>query len=91
MVEGIVFWLLFALVVAIIASNRGRSGFLWFLLSVVISPLLALILVLVLPNHAYGVQVPSQDTHKKCPDCAELVLQEAKVCKHCGAKFYPKS
>jgi hypothetical protein len=24
---------------------------------------------------------------KKCPDCAETVLAEAKVCKHCGARF----
>ena len=26
-------------------------------------------------------------THKKCPDCAELVLIEARVCKHCGHRF----
>jgi hypothetical protein len=26
-------------------------------------------------------------THKKCPDCAELVLMEARVCKHCGHRF----
>ena len=25
--------------------------------------------------------------HKKCPDCAELVLAEARVCKHCGYRF----
>jgi hypothetical protein len=26
-------------------------------------------------------------THQKCPDCAELVLIEARVCKHCGHRF----
>ena len=26
----------------------------------------------------------------KCPDCAELVKREAKVCKHCGAKLTPQ-
>jgi hypothetical protein len=26
-------------------------------------------------------------TYKKCPDCAEQVLSEANVCKHCGARF----
>lgn len=29
----------------------------------------------------------SPATHKKCPDCAEFVLIEARVCKHCGGKF----
>jgi hypothetical protein len=24
---------------------------------------------------------------KKCPDCAETVLAEARVCKHCGYRF----
>ena len=34
-----------------------------------------------LPTSALGT------THKKCPDCAELVLSEARVCKHCGYRF----
>ena len=29
------------------------------------------------PNH----------TQKKCPDCAEFVRAEARVCKHCGYRF----
>ena len=24
---------------------------------------------------------------KKCPDCAETILADAKVCKHCGYRF----
>lgn len=42
-----IFWLLGCFVVALAASNRGRSGFGWFLLSVLISPLLGLLFVLV--------------------------------------------
>ena len=30
--------------------------------------------------------VPSH-TQKKCPDCAEFVRMEARVCKHCGYRF----
>lgn len=45
----IVFWILFALVVAIAAGGRGRSVFGWFLIACVISPLLAAILLALLP------------------------------------------
>ncbi len=27
---------------------------------------------------------------KKCPDCAELILAEARVCKHCSYRFEAK-
>jgi hypothetical protein len=43
-------WFVFAFLVAIAASSRGRSGAAWFLISAVLSPLVGLILVLVLPN-----------------------------------------
>lgn len=43
----IFFWLIFAVVVSVIAKNKGRSAIAWFLLSVLISPILSLILVLV--------------------------------------------
>ena len=33
---------------------------------------------------------PTADTHVKCPDCAELVKREARVCKHCGCKLVPQ-
>jgi hypothetical protein len=71
--EFLIFWFLFAIVVGIAASSRGRSGFGWFLLSCLISPLLGLILVLVLakneprrgdppPNY-----VPGPGEHSKVP------------------------
>ncbi|HWR76769.1 MAG TPA: hypothetical protein VN283_06140 [Thiobacillus sp.] len=33
---------------------------------------------------------PTPDTHVKCPDCRELVLKDARVCKHCGCKLTPQ-
>jgi heme/copper-type cytochrome/quinol oxidase subunit 2 len=36
-------------------------------------------------------KAPSPDTHVKCPDCAELVLKEARVCKHCGCRLQPQT
>jgi hypothetical protein len=50
--ELILLWVVFAVVVGIAAGVRGRSGFGWFILSLLLSPLIGLILVLVLPNKA---------------------------------------
>jgi len=33
---------------------------------------------------------PTPETHVRCPDCAELVLKQAKVCKHCHCKLVPQ-
>ena len=33
---------------------------------------------------------PTPDTHVKCPDCKELILKQAHVCKHCGCKLIPQ-
>ena len=50
--EWFLFWLVFAVVVGVIAGSRGRSGVGWFFISVLISPLLGLILVMCLPAEA---------------------------------------
>jgi hypothetical protein len=44
------FWLVLAIIVGIAANTRGRNGVAWFLLAVVISPLLGGLLVLALPR-----------------------------------------
>lgn len=31
------------------------------------------------------------ETHVKCPDCRELVLKDARKCKHCGTALVPQS
>ncbi len=82
------FWLVGTMVVAIIANNRARSGFGWFLLSILISPLFAGILVLALGHVKSNLPVPAQQkgtrNERACPHCAETILNAAKVCKHCG-------
>jgi hypothetical protein len=67
------------------ANNRGRSGFGWFLLAILISPLLAMILVFILSPSEAGKLKGGE--LKKCEKCAELVKKEAVVCKHCGHEF----
>lgn len=80
----LIFWVLLSVAVALFAGYRGRSALGWFVLSLLISPLLGFIFVAVVPNLA---KEPNEQTHRKCPDCAEQVLREARVCKHCGAKL----
>lgn len=91
MVEIFLFWFIFAIVVGVFASGRGRSFFGWFLLSLFITPVLTLLLVLALKNLKEAANEPNAKTHVKCPDCRELVLKDARVCKHCGCKLIPQA
>ena len=50
MLTALVF--IFALAVGFIADARGRSGFGWFFLAILISPLIACVLILALPTRA---------------------------------------
>lgn len=88
-------WLVFAVVIGVIASSRGRSGFGWFLIALLLSPLIGLILVLVFPrlgspiNPETGLPI-TPETHVRCPDCRELVRHDARKCKHCGTALIPQ-
>jgi predicted nucleic acid-binding Zn ribbon protein len=79
-----VFWVLFAFAVGVLAANRGRSALGWTLLSLVISPLLGLIFCLV-SKDLTPANLPNESTHRRCPACAEFILPDAVVCKHCGS------
>src|SRR5262245_29738527 len=68
------FWVFFAILVGVFASNRrGRSGGGWFLLSLLISPLLAFLFAVVCKNLLL----------RRCPICAEDIKREARICLHC--------
>lgn len=67
-------------ITAVVASGKGHSAFLWGVLSLFL-PLLALIIILIIPSKQ------PQENLKKCPHCAEMVLKDAKICKHCKSVF----
>ena len=50
MIEVIVFWLAVSIAAGIFARNRGRSWLGWFLIAVLISPVIAFIFLLVMKN-----------------------------------------
>lgn len=39
---------------------------------------------------ARSVLSPTPQTHVKCPDCRELVLRDARKCKHCSCALIPQ-
>src|SRR4051812_18162331 len=56
--ELVVFYLIFCFAVGVIANARGRSGVGWALLSLVISPLIAVVIVALIPSrHASAAPV----------------------------------
>jgi len=86
-------WIVFSVLAGIIGHAKGRSGFGFFLVSLLLSPLVGLIAVIAMP--ALGAPRPvsgldRNDDRVKCPHCAELILREAKVCKHCGRDVEPQ-
>lgn len=85
-------WVALCIVAAVIASNKGRSGFGFFLLAFFLSPLVGIIAALVAgPNTANVEQKQiASGEQRKCPHCAELIKPDAKVCKHCGRDVSPE-
>lgn len=74
----IIIWIICGFAAAAIASGKNRSSLGWFFLGLLIS-IFAVIIVACLPK----LEPDLRETHRKCPHCAEPVLKEAKVCKHC--------
>ncbi len=93
--ELLVIWIICGAVTAIIAASKGRSGAGWLMIGLLLG-IFGVILVACMPavpkeavatspNFAAS-QAVNQQT-KTCPDCAETILVNAKVCKHCGYRF----
>lgn len=78
-------WLAFSIVAGVIATSKNRSGFGYFCLSIVLSPLVGIILAAALPKISLADVAEQAKTHVPCPYCKEPIILGALKCKHCGS------
>ena len=79
-------WIILSILCGFLASSNGRSGVGYFFLSLLLSPLIGFIAVLIAgedKEKLENTRIASKES-KKCPDCAESIKFEAKVCRYCG-------
>lgn len=75
--EVLFFWVAFTCLITYWAVTWDRSGIGFFCLSFFLSPLIAVLLLLIMGRKG-----------KTCPKCGETDIRpNAQVCKHCGYQF----
>jgi len=72
-------------IVPYVAGQKGRSGLVWILISLLVSPVIALLALAAMP-----VTRGDDDQMAPCPYCAEDVKTDAVVCPHCRSSLDPK-
>lgn len=71
--EIFLFWLVLSILVGVFANSRGRSGILYFFISIILSPLLGFLIAL----------ISGDATKMKCFNCGQKIDVSAKVCPFC--------
>jgi len=95
--EILIGWVALCFAVAAWAHSKGRFAFGWFIISLMLSPLIGGVIVAALPKVGKAAlprdeagQPITDQTHVRCPDCRELVRRDARKCKHCNTALVPQ-
>lgn len=65
----ILLWVIFSFLVAFLADSRGRSSIIWFLLAVVLSPVIAAVAILCMTN--VKAEQDAERRHKELLEAAK--------------------
>ena len=86
LVSLVFIWALLSVLVGEFADTKGHNGGLWFLFSLICSPLVGFILVAELPS----VADLNPAAYKRCARCSNMLHSETDVCPYCDAELSEK-
>lgn len=77
-----------AFIGAMIVESKGRNPGIGLILGLLFGPIGLIIAAIISPNQEeLDRRNAKEGKLKRCPDCAEMVQAEAKICRFCGHSF----